>query len=66
MSTFPTWQEARIEAQTRANRSGQSYGLEHSPIGGYWFIRPIPNKTSQRCGCDARCEPVEPMRRADP
>jgi len=64
--TFETWEEAHAHAVKTANEYQMPVGVEHSPIGGYWFTRYTPKDPAKRFGCDLRCEVVEPTIWAPP
>ena len=59
LGSYPSYTEARREAQQLANATKLSAGVEQVAYDGSWSVRFLPRKAN-RFGCDARCEAVEP------
>ena len=53
-----TYQEARAEAQKRADESGSDFGVEKDAFGFHWLGLPM---VQHRFGHELRCEVVHAM-----
>lgn len=60
-SEFETWEEARAEAERRANLYQIAHGIEKPTAYAKWTIKMLP-RPENRYGWELRCEAVEPIK----